>query len=78
MPKVVALKVTMVVADAMFSLALNCVILYAIGTPTRLTCSGSENRPNMYSRFSSSPSKVRVMSTRPWTYVLQCQYLLRA
>jgi hypothetical protein len=62
------LKVTIVVADARLSFALNCVILYAIGTPTRLTCAGSEKRPKIYSRFNSSPSKVRVMSTRPWTY----------
>lgn len=62
-------------ADAMFWLAAKCVISYPIGMPRRLKALGSltelarpAKSPNKYSVFSSRPSKVRVISTRPWTF----------
>ena len=49
-------------------------ISYAVGIPNSVKAFGLfacdarfANRPNRYSVFSSWPSNVRVMSTRPWT-----------
>ena len=56
----------------MFWQAAKCVISYAVGMPRIQKAFGSRaelvklaKRPKKYSVFSSGPSKVRVMSTRP-------------
>ena len=45
---------------------------FQIATSWRTRCfsgiTGKANRPKRYSVFNSRPSKVRVMSTRPWTF----------
>jgi hypothetical protein len=64
-PKVVALNITTVVADAILSFAANWTISYDTGTPRMLILFGSLKSPKIYSVFSSAPSKVRVISTRP-------------
>ena len=72
-------EVYRVEAAAIFWLAAKCVISYATGMPRRLKAGEVfklANRPKRYSVFSSRPSKVRVMSTRPWTFSARSDELI--